>query len=95
MWNLKLSFLAVLSHSVLRKVPTDDRPRDDPRGVAGVSGAVREWTAIRGSNRQSYYTDLQHPSFRVVCSERVNCANAFRMGSSNSSFATKSCHSHS
>jgi hypothetical protein len=58
MWYLKLSFFAFLSYSVLKKVPTDERPGDDPRGVVGVSGAVREWTAIRGSNRQScYYTD--------------------------------------
>jgi len=55
---IKLSFTAVLSHSVLRKVPIDDRPGDDSRGVVGVSGAVREWTAILGRNKQScYYTD--------------------------------------
>jgi hypothetical protein len=52
-WNVKLSFYAGPSHSVLRKFHTDDRPGDVPRGVLGVSGAVREWTAIRGSNRQS------------------------------------------
>lgn len=55
---IKLSFTGVLSHSALRKVPIDDRPGDDPRGVVGVSGAMREWAAIRGRNKQScYYTD--------------------------------------
>jgi len=36
------------------------------------------------------HTDCQLCSFRVACSERVYCANVFRMGSNNSSFTTNS-----
>ena len=37
MWNFKLSFFAVLSHSVLKKVRTDDRAGDlFPRGGGRV-----------------------------------------------------------
>jgi hypothetical protein len=50
-WNLKLSCITVVSHSVLRNVPADDGPGDDPRGLVGVSDAVREWTAIRGEQK--------------------------------------------
>jgi hypothetical protein len=36
------------------------------------------------------HADCQLYSLRVACSERVYCANGFRMGSSNTSFATNS-----
>ena len=33
----------------------------------------------------------KHQAFRVACSEQMHRANAFRMGSINASFITKSC----
>jgi hypothetical protein len=36
-------------------------------------------------------TDCKQKGFQAECSERVRCANAFRMGSSISSFASKYC----
>lgn len=68
---------------------------------AGVSSAVQvdvdyrreERTALGVSNRivLLLYTDWKHRTFQVACNEQVHCANAFRMGSSSPSFATKSC----
>jgi hypothetical protein len=68
-----------------------------PAGVGGVNGGnigfVGDyWTAFGRSGRMFYYcTQTEHiEAFRIACIERVRCANAFRMGSSNSSFTTKS-----
>ena len=36
-------------------------------------------------------TNWKHQAFRVACTERAHCGNAFRNGSSNSSLTTKSC----
>jgi hypothetical protein len=78
----------------------DHRPRDDPRGDVGVSGAVRG-TAGYGKDSSTvvgiedslfcYHKECKHQASRVACSVRVHCANIFRMGSGNSSFAKKSC----
>lgn len=63
-----------------------------------VFGAVRGtvgyrwdyWTAIGSSEALFYYyTDWNHQVIRVACSERVLCANAFRMGCSNTSCTMK------
>jgi hypothetical protein len=64
--------------------------------VAGVSGAVRvvlvyhcywwEWQAV-----VLLHTDWKHRSFRMACSELVNCANVFRVGSSSSLYVGKYC----
>ena len=55
--------------------------------VEGLPGCCQwEWQAVL-----LMLTDWKHKAFGVACSERVHCANAFRMGISNSSFPTKSC----
>ena len=73
-------------------VNTDHRLRDDLRGAEGLSGAV--WGTAAGRSGRHLYCCTQtknFQAFRVTCSDRVHCANAFRMDSSNSPFATKSC----
>jgi len=40
---------------------------------------------------RDYYTGCKYKALPLTCSERVNCANAFRTGSSNSPFAMKTC----
>jgi hypothetical protein len=92
------NFSAMLFISVSYYSP--QTARRSPRGLgAVVSGAVRGtagyreayWTAIGRNDRQlCYYTDWEHQVFRVACSDRVHCANAFRMGSNNSSLTTRS-----
>ena len=37
------------------------------------------------------WTDWKHEAFRVACSERVNCVNFFRSGSSNWLLTRKHC----
>jgi len=69
------------------------------RGV--LSGAVRGTTVNKEGLLDCCYwyerqivllhTDRKHPAFRAAYSERVHCANAFRMSSTNSSLARKSC----
>ena len=54
-------------------------------GGGGVSGAVRVTPGLL----LVATTDWKHQAFRVACSQRVHCANAFRRDSSNSSFKTK------
>ena len=58
--------------------------RRSPRGEGRVRrGAGGYWTVLGRSDILFYYCTER--------SEQVNCANAFRMGSSNSLFAIKSC----
>ena len=72
---------------------TDYKPRDYLAGL-GVSGSVRGTVDCGrdcsgdggGSNRHLLLTETE--TFRVPCSERVRCGNAFRMGSSKSSCTT-------
>jgi hypothetical protein len=78
------------------ELATDHKSRDDPSGgvvlarcggLLAIGGGC--WPAIGRSNRLfCHYTDWKHEACRVACSERVYCANAFRMGSSNSPFTT-------
>jgi hypothetical protein len=72
----------------------------------GVSGAIRgaagysrregggHCTVIGRQDRQTYVllrTSRKYQAFRVTCSERMPCGNAFRNGSSKLSLTTKSC----
>jgi hypothetical protein len=60
------------------------------RGTAGCSFAVG-----RSDKLASYYTQIVNiQSFRVAAREKTHCAHAFRVGSNNSSFLTKSAHAH-
>ena len=58
--------------------------RRSPRGQGRVRrGAGYYWTIMSRCDLLYYHC--------IECSEQVNCANTFRMGSSNSLFAIKSC----
>jgi len=66
-----------------------------------VSGALQlavdcrreERTAVSMSNRTvlPLHTEWERRTFQIACSEQIYRANVFRMGSSNSSCAAKSC----
>jgi hypothetical protein len=73
-----------------------------PRGLGwglltGVSGAVQKTAGYRGtidrSDRLPYchYTQTENNGFREAYSQRLHCEIAFRIGSSNASFAMKYC----
>jgi hypothetical protein len=66
----------------------------------GVSGAVRGYVYCRNTRRLLVVgaTDntvtthrRKHEALRVACSKAVHCVNAFRIGSSNSSFSREPC----
>jgi hypothetical protein len=88
--------LAVRNCSPLKshqQVLTTDR-EVIPDGGRGVwCGAGDYWTAIRTAQPTVLLlnTNGKHQQFEQRVMGRVNCANAFRMASSNSSFAMKSC----
>jgi hypothetical protein len=76
------------------------RKRDDPLQGLSVSGSVRErhsstgccWNVIGTNNRLfSLQAQTTVKAFRVACSEQENGVNISKVGSSNSSFTTKSC----
>jgi hypothetical protein len=52
--------------------------------------------AVGGSDKLAcYYTQTENiQAFQVAAREQMQCANAFRVGSNNSSFLTKSAHAH-
>jgi hypothetical protein len=54
-------------------------------GEVGVSGSVPETTELLlvAATHDSTTTHREHRAFRVACSRRVHCANAFRVGSRN------------
>jgi hypothetical protein len=60
---------------------------------AGAAGCRCDcWTAIGGGDGQVCYgTDCKHAAFRVACSERVYCLNAFRMDSSTTTLRACAC----
>jgi hypothetical protein len=79
----------------------DHRTRDYlPTGV-GMFGEVRvdcwlqegilDWYWYDPQSLLLIHSDWKHQVFHVTCSECVHCATAFRMGSSNSPFTSKSC----
>ena len=45
---------------------------------------------VTDSSNTKLHRVLKHGAFQVLCRERLHCSNAFRVGSSNSSFTTKS-----
>jgi hypothetical protein len=60
------------------------------RGTAGCSIADG-----RSDKLACYYTQTENiQAFRVAARKQMQCANAFRLGSNNSSFLTKSAHAH-
>ena len=60
------------------------------RGAAGCSIAVG-----RSDKLACYYTQTENiQAFRVESRKQMHCANAYRVGSNNSSFLTKSAHAH-
>ena len=62
--------------------------QDVPCGLVGVSGAVQGPAGYRTDYRS--HTDRKYQVI-VACNERVQCANALRIDSRNSSFTRKSC----
>jgi hypothetical protein len=79
----------------------DHRTWDDlPTGV-GMCGEMREdcwpqkglldWFWYDRQAPLLIYSDWKHQVFHATCSECVHSATAFRMGSSNSPFTSKSC----
>ena len=52
-----------------------------------------DWTPAIGKSYSVLlpHTDRKHQAYRPACNERVYCDNDFSMGSSNLSFATRSC----
>jgi hypothetical protein len=68
---------------------TINRPRDDP------TGGRRVWCgagyAVYRKDYSTAATIILLAGWKAFFSERVPCANAFRMSSSNSSFTTTSC----
>ena len=63
-----------------------------PFGGGGGHGAGDCWTVIgRKEGLILVHTDWEQQALWVVCSKWVYCVNAFRIGSSSSSFTTTSC----
>lgn len=68
------------------------RPAYDPCGGGGgvvVAQGGTRGLLVLGVKFQLLHTDWKHQAFSVACSERVHCANAFRMCSSNLSHAVE------
>lgn len=54
-------------------------------GTDGYNHTGKYWTAIgRSGSVLSLHADWKHLTFCVACSERLNCANAFRIITTNS-----------
>jgi hypothetical protein len=79
--NTTLQYFATLHHTSPNYDSLDDW---GGRGCRGLLLAEAKTVLL-------LHTDWKHQVFAVVCSERLECANAFRVGSSNPSLARRSC----